>query len=392
MQNLRNRRLDIIAMAVEKNRKLTKNLDIKQQNRMRIFNLLYKSSGLSRQEIASQLQLSLPTVTNNLSELMNEGLIEETGFVGNTGGRNARIYSIVSNARTAIGLDITRHHITAIAVGLDGQMLDTIRIRYDFELSDTYKKRLGEIVEQLISQANLERDRILGVGLGVPGLVSEDCQRIFYGKILDFGGTTCRELGKYIDFNCSLFNDANAAGFAEFWNHEDIQNAFYIMLSNNVGGAIIQNGTVYSGKNICAGEIGHIKLDNHGPLCYCGQRGCVDVYCAATVLSSGYDGNLPAFFADLEKGDAKARQLWDVYLDNLAKTINTIRLLYDCTIILGGYVGAYLDSYMEDLRSRVAALDSFDTPLEDIITCHYKNQSIAAGAALNFISKFIDRL
>ena len=127
-------------------------------------------------------------------------------------------------------------------------------------------------------------------------------------------------------------------------------------------------------------------------MCYCGQRGCVDAYCAATVLSSKYDGNLAAFFAALEAGSKPAKQLWNTYLDNLAKTINTVRLLYDCTIILGGYVGAYLDTYMDDLRKRVQLLDSFNTPLTDITTCHYKNQSIAAGAALNFISKYMDAL
>lgn len=379
-------------MTLQKPRKITNSLDIKQQNRLRIFNLLYKSSGLSRQDIARELKLSLPTITNNLTELLSDGLIQENGFVGNTGGRNARSYSIVSDARTAIGLDITRHHITAVAVGLDGQVIDTIRIRYDFQLTDSYLKKLGELVEQLIAQARLVRERILGVGLGVPGLVSDDCQRIFYGKILDFEGATCQYFSKYIDFNCALFNDANAAGFAEFWNQDKIRDAFYIMLSNNVGGAIIQNGAVYPGKNICAGEIGHIKLDSHGPLCYCGQHGCVDVYCAATVLSFGYDGNLGAFFADLKAGNSTARRLWNTYLDNLAKTINTVRLLYDCTIILGGYVGAYLDSYIDELRERVAALDSFDTPIEDIITCRYKNESIAAGAALNFISEYIDSL
>ncbi len=374
------------------NNRKTTSLDIRQQNRLRIFHLLYQSSGLTKQEISQELSLSLPTITNNLTSLMEDGLVRENGFLENTGGRNAKIYSLVPDAQTAIGLDITRHHITAVAVGLDGQVTETIRVRQDFRPSDLYLKRLGELVEQLLAQARLDPDRLLGVGLGVPGLVSEDGQRVFYGKILDFQGMTCQDFSKYISFDCALFNDANAAGFAEFWNREDIQDAFYIMLSNNVGGAVIQHGEIYPGKNICAGEIGHVKLEYGGPLCYCGQRGCVDAYCAATVLSSGYDGNLGAFFDDLRSGSGEAARLWDTYLDHLAKAINTARLLFDCPIILGGYVGAYLDPYLEELRQRVAALDSFDTPIDDIITCRYKNQSIAAGAALNFISKYISSL
>lgn len=164
------------------------------------------------------------------------------------------------------------------------------------------------------------------------------------------------------------------------------------MLSNNVGGAIIFNGEAYPGKNICAGEIGHIKLHTPGKQCYCGQSGCADLYCSATVLSSEYDGNLGNFFSALSQQNEKAVSLWNIYMDDLAHLINVVRLLFDCKIILGGYVGAYLEPYIENLRQRVKQLDTFHTPVDDVVTCHYKTEAIAAGAALHFISQYIDQL
>ncbi len=366
------------------------NADIKLLNRKRIYELLFSNASLTKPELAAQLSLSLPTVHANLTTLLDDGLVQENGYRGNTGGRNAKDYAIVKDARSAIGLDITRHHVTAVAVNVAGDIIDMIRTRRDFEFSDIYMQRLGLLVDQLIVQAGISRNRILGVGLGVPGLVTEDCKRIFYGKILDFEGATVEDFSKYIDFKCALFNDAKAAGFAEFWHQNEMQDAFYIMLSSNVGGAIYKGGNIFMGKNWCAGEIGHVKIDHNGPLCYCGQHGCFDCYCAATVLANKYDGNLEAFFKDLNAGNAEARLTWDTYLEHLAKAVNTIRLLFDCPIIIGGYVGQYLDSWLDDLKEKVRTLDSFNTPLNDVRTCRFKKESIAAGAALYFINDFLE--
>ena len=366
------------------------NIAIRVLNRKRIYELLFSSDSLTKPELASQLSLSLPTVQANLATLLDDGLVQENGYRGNTGGRNAKDYAIVKDARTAIGLDITRHHVTAVAVNVAGDIIDMIRTRRDFEFSDIYMQRLGLLVDQLIVQAGISRDSILGVGLGVPGLVTEDCNRIFYGKILDCEGATVQDFSKYIGFRTALYNDAKAAGFAEFWHQNEMSDAFYIMLSSNVGGAVYRGGDIFTGKNHCAGEIGHVTIDPNGPLCYCGQRGCFDCYCAATVLANKYDGNLEAFFKNLNNGSTEARLTWDTYLENLAKAVNIIRLLFDCPIIIGGYVGQYLDSWLDDLKARIKALDSFNTPIDDVRTCRFKKESIAAGAALYFINEFLE--
>ena len=193
---------------------ITINADIEARNRKRIYELLFSSPSLTKPELAAQLSLSLPTVHANLSALLKDGLVRESGYRENTGGRNAKNYSIVKDARAAVGLDITMHHVTAVVVNVAGEIVDMIRLRRNFEFSDLYMQRLGLLVDQLIVQAGIPRNRILGVGLGVPGLVTEDCTRIFYGKILDFEGASVEDFSKYIDFHCAIFNDAKAAGFA----------------------------------------------------------------------------------------------------------------------------------------------------------------------------------
>lgn len=363
---------------------------IKRRNRSNIYRMVLDGHGVSRQDIARALELSLPTVQNNLTDLIEEGLVQKTGFLGDTGGRKAYTYGIVPDARTAIGFDITRHHITAVAVDLKGEIMGRIRIRHDFEMSDLYMRRLGEIVKELLEESGIKRESVLGVGIGIPGLTTEDNQEIFYGRILDFEGADCADFSKYIPFRTALFNDAKAAAFAEFHSHPEMKSAFYIMLSNNVGGAVIIDGQVWRGGNLCAAEIGHLTLDPLGPVCYCGQRGCMDIYCAATVLDSQYGDNLENFFVHLKGKEKKAVSLWNTYLDYLARAINTVRLLFDCPIILGGYVGAYMNEYIEELRRRVEELDSFHNPPSEVRCCEYRREAIAAGAALHFITEYID--
>ena len=372
--------------------KQTANLHIQKTNRTNIYQLLRQQDALTKQDIVQRLQLSLPTVTQNINSLISEGLVMEDGSVGHTGGRRAKTYSIVRNARTAVGLDITRNHITAVAVDLTGEVIAQHRERHKFERSDSYYKHLGVTIRDLVKKASLAEEQILGVGIGLPALVTDDNQTIFYGEILKFTGATCQEFSKYIHYKTALYNDANAAGFADFWIRRTPGSAFYLMLSNNIGGAVVINNQIYGGSHFHSGEIGHLTLFPQGKPCYCGQKGCVDAYLAATVLSSLSDGNLADFFLLLEQKNHKAVKLWNFYLDCLALTVNNLQAVFDSKVILGGYVGEYMEKYIDEIKARATKLNSFENDADYLDVCRYKTHSIAAGAALNFIVEFIDSI
>ena len=124
--------------------KRTAGIEIKQKNRTNIFQLLYNHDGLSRQDVVTALNLSLPTVTQNLTELMEEGLVIEYGSIGNTGGRRAKCYAINRLARTAIGLDITKNHISVAAVDIKGDVILHHRVRHPFSRTEAYAQKLAE--------------------------------------------------------------------------------------------------------------------------------------------------------------------------------------------------------------------------------------------------------
>ncbi len=360
-----------------------------------IYDYIRKEKSVSKQDIMFSLKLSLPTITQNLQCLAEMGLIDTSKKIENTGGRNATAYTYVKDAKMAMGMYITGHHINVVAVDLSGNVVEMLKINKIFNLEDErYLQELGEAVETVKVKAKISDDNLLGVGIAIPSLVSEDGEEIRTGMTLDFSNKARADIAKYIPYKNRLFHDSRAAGYAEAWLDGCLKDAFYLSLSNSVGGSVIISESIHEGNAHKAGEIGHmIVIPQGGEQCYCGKYGCFDTVCRSTNLDQYTDGNLEQFFVLLEKGDEKAKELWDEYLDYLAMGIHNARMMYDCPIIIGGYVGVYIGEYMDELCQRVDERDPFgESAKEYVVQCKYKTEATAAGAAIVYIDSFFDSI
>lgn len=365
-------------------------MDIQRKNRAETYRLLWKNEGLTKQQIADTLGLCLPTTSHNLEHFESLGLIRRAGFLDSTGGRRARTYAIDPRARCAVGVEITANHITVVLVDLYGAVQQRIRERKTFERSKSYFSFLGAMVERVVQDFGVNKEHVLGVGIGVPGLITQDHSSIFCGKVLNFEGATCDEFSAFIPYPTALFNDANAAGFAERWSFPDMPDSLYISLSRSVGGALLLGGQLYTGQNLRGGEVGHMTVVPEGRTCYCGRKGCLDAYCAVNALCG--DAELADFFHQAEMGDDQCTKALEGYLHNLSIAVNNVRMLMDCHVILGGSIGPWLEPWLPRLRELVAARDTFESECTYLSVCRYKNEPIAAGSALFFIDQFIENI
>lgn len=364
--------------------------NVKKINRNILFKYLYNREAQSKLDISYALRLSVPTVTQNIRELQALGLVVDTGEFASTGGRRARAIELNYNAKYAIGLDVTKNHLGVVLVDLGCNVIHFVRHRLPFENSGSYFEAMGRHIEQAVQSCGIPADKILGVGIGVPAIVSEDGKRPTYSPVLGSGEYTLENFAQVIPYPCVLLNDANAAGFAEIWNSDKKDNMVYISLSNSVGGSILIDGKICHGNNQRAGEVGHITVRPDGPPCYCGQRGCLDALCSARILADQAEGRLERFFLELEQG--KHEQVWEEYLDNMALAINTLRMTLDSEVVLGGYVGSYMEPHIIRLRQKVAARNTFECDGGYLQVCTYKFEAIAVGAALYYISGFIENI
>lgn len=356
-----------------------------------IYQYIRAQQSVSKQDIVLGLKFSLPTITQNLQYLTKLGLIDTSQKIQNTGGRNATAYTYQENARAAIGVYLTANHINTVAVNLSGDVMEVKKEKRKFDLMDEeYLIAIGDAVEEVKEKAEISDENLLGVGIALQSLVSEDGEVVQYGMALDFTGATREHITKYIPYKNRLFHDSKTAGFAEVWIDSGLSNTFYLSLSNSVGGAFLQDNAVYMGNTHKSGEVGHVTaVLEGGTTCYCGKKGCFDTVCSSLILEQYTDGNLEQFFEVLKAGDPGAKELWDTYLYHLANGIHTIRMLFDSDIIIGGYVGAYIEEYKEALCKLIDEKDPFGDHAKDyLIPCKFKVEAAAAGAALSYIDKF----
>lgn len=356
-----------------------------------IYRIIYHEKQSSRQHIASALGLSLPTVTNVLNTLKENNLIYNAGSFDSTGGRKANILSCVPNARYSVGIDITKNHLSIAVVDLNINLIVQKRIRCRFIDSDEYYEYISQELELLLDKHSIPRSKLLGVGISMPVIMNSDNQSIFYATVIQTFPGIYDRIKKHLDYPCLMFNDANSAGLAESWNSESNQAMLYLSLSNSVGGATMNGKDISVGNNHRASEFGHMCIIPNGKQCYCGQHGCLDAYCSALILSDFCDGNLKAFFDELNTNVGYQR-VFDDYLEHLAIGVNNLRVCYDYDIILGGYVGAYMTDYVDKLREKVVKINPFETNGDFIHVCHYKTEASAVGAAIYFIDNFIQSM
>lgn len=338
---------------------------------------------VTRNDIIQECGYSLPTVLQKINELIKSGLVTESGQSDSGVGRKAKIVSIVRDARLALGINITRHHLEMVLVGLDGSLLGKERIRFNFEPAHSYYELLSRKIEAFISNNVADPQKILGVGVSLPAVLDNSNRMIRKSHALELDNYSLEDLEAALPFPVIFENDANAAAFSEklFRNGT----VFYLSLNNTVGGSFSVCGKTYSGINNKSSEIGHMIFIPDGKQCHCGKKGCIDSYCSSKVLG---EGNLQEFFAELESGNEENETIWNNYLKDLSIVISNIRMLNDCEIIVGGHVGGYMEKYLSRLRQLTIQYDYLDKDAMFIHCGKYQWEASAYGMAYKLIHQF----
>ncbi len=368
------------------------NMEVKKKNRNEVFRYICKHGTVSNPDISYDLKMSLPTATQITKELIEQGLVEEKGELQSTGGRRAKALSAAVNVRLAVGLDITQNHITLVLTNIVGEILKYERICQSYVSEDVYYREVNEELERFLDEGNVERDKILGVGISFPGIVNLDRELITYSHVLGVEAIPFVSISRFLSYPCYFLNDANAGAYAEGFQEEGAEPFFYMSLSNTVGGAFFSRNELMQGKNFRCGEVGHMTVAAGGESCYCGKKGCLDAYCAAWHLSEAAGGKLEQFFERLDQGETEAVKIWDTYTDYLAMAVNNIHMVLDCDIVLGGYVGSCMGTHLQDIWDKVLERNTFEEKEVFVRVCNYKVAAAALGAALKVAESFVCRI
>lgn len=364
---------------------------LKKINRSKIYQYIYRNKLTSKLQIVQDLQMGLSTVSQNLNLLENEGLIEKNGYFDSTGGRKANAIQIVSDFRISIGVGILKNmfHITAIDLYGNTICIDTIPLTYSNTAA--YYQQITDKVKDFIAKNQYPEDKILGVSIATQGITSPDNTTVIYGNIMNNTGMRLKDFSRHLPYPCHLEHDSKSAAFLELWNHPELDSAVVLLLNRNLGGAIITNHQIHQGCSMHSGTIEHICVNPDGPLCYCGNRGCLETYCSANSLEQASGMTIKEFFPLLrEKKSPQLIQIWEDYLKHLAFAMKNLNLVIDAPIIISGYLAPYFTEEDTDyLLEQINSMTPFELEKEQLLVGTHGQYTPAIGAALFYVKEFI---
>lgn len=367
------------------------NISVKKINRSKVYQYIYRKKIASKLQIVQDLQMGLSTVSQNLNLLEQDGLIEKNGYFESTGGRKANAIQIVSDFRISIGIGILKNMFHITAVDLYGNALYTNTIPFPYSNTPDYYKQVTDKIKEFIATNQYDEEKILGVSIATQGITSPDHSTVLYGNIMNNTGMILEDFSRYLPYPCYLEHDSKSAAFLELWKHPELDSAVVFLLNRNLGGAIITNHQIHQGSSMHSGTIEHICINPDGPLCYCGNRGCLETYCSANALEQAAGMNIKDFFSLLrEKKSPQLTQIWKDYLHHLAFAMKNINLIVDAPIIISGYLAPYfLEDDIAYLTKHINVSSPFALNKEHIFVGTNGQYTPAIGAALFYVNQFI---
>lgn len=364
---------------------------LKKINRSKIYQYIYRSKLTSKLQIVQDLQMGLSTVSQNLNLLENEGLIEKNGYFDSTGGRKANAIQIVSDFRISIGVGILKNMFHITAIDLYGNTVYTDTIPLTYSNTAAYYQQITDKVKDFIDKNQYPENKILGVSIATQGITSPDNSTVIYGNIMNNTGMRLKDFSRHLPYPCHLEHDSKSAAFLELWNHPELDSAVVLLLNRNLGGAIITNHQIHQGCSMHSGTIEHICVNPDGPLCYCGNRGCLETYCSANSLEQASGMTIKEFFPLLrEKKSPQLIQIWEDYLKHLAFAMKNLNLVIDAPIIISGYLAPYFTEEDTDyLLEQINSMTPFELEKEQLLVGTHGQYTPVIGAALFYVKEFI---
>ncbi|MFF4245859.1 ROK family protein [Streptomyces sp. NPDC001822] len=333
-------------------------------NLERVVRAVRMAGSLTQAEIARSTGLSAATVSNIVRELKDGGTVEVTPT--SAGGRRARSVSLSGDAGIVIGVDFGHTHLRVAIGNLAHQVLAEESEPLDVDASSAQGfGRAEQLVNRLVETTGISPEKVIGVGLGVPGPIDVESGTLGSTSILPgwTGINPSQELAGRLGVPVYVDNDANLGALGELvWGSgRGVRDLAYIKVASGVGAGLVIDGHIYRGPGGTAGEIGHITLDESGPVCRCGNRGCLETFTAARYVlpllmpSHGPDLTMDRVVQLAREGDPGCRRvIGDVGRHIGSGVANLCNLLNPSRVVLGGSLAEAGELVLGPIRDSVS--------------------------------------
>jgi glucokinase-like ROK family protein len=353
--------------------------NVKNINKHAVLDLIrFAPGGISRAELAHRMDLSRAAMTAIVNDLLDAEIVHETESRNGQSGRPPIILQINPMRGRVVGIDMGVTHLTIALADFSAQVIDEIEIPFDITQGPIPCLAQAEaLLTELLEKNDIRLQHIMAIGMGVPGPIANQAGIVIAPPVMPgWDGYPIRtEMESKWKIPISLNNDAELGMLGE-WAYgagRGEEYLAYIKVGSGIGAGLLLNGQVYQGATGSAGEIGHLTIDENGPLCDCGSTGCLEALAggkaiarqAREVIASGKKTLLSSMgppeeltardvVAAARRGDLPSQQIISRAGSYLGIAIaGMVNLFNPRVVVIGGGVSQIGDLFLQPIRDTI---------------------------------------
>ncbi|MBT3336535.1 MAG: ROK family transcriptional regulator [Anaerolineae bacterium] len=352
--------------------------NVKNINKHAVLDLIrFMPGGISRAGIAKEIGLSRAAVTTIVNDLISAGIIRDAKQQAKTSGRPRTLLEIAPEAGYVAGIDMGATHLRVVVTNFGAHVVTEKEISFNIAQGpEACIAQADQILRESLAAKDISIQSLSAIGFGVPGPISSDAGMVIAPPIMPGWDRfpirdTLEELWQQ---PVSVNNDAELGALGE-WAYgagRGAQDLAYIKVGTGIGAGLLIDGRIYRGSTGSAGEIGHLTMDNEGPRCTCGNRGCLEAFSgghaiaqqAIDAIQNGQhtqisriplkDISAKDVASAAQRGDLVAQQIMEEAGQHLGVAIaGLVNIFNPDMIVVGGGVAQIGDLFLEPVRKTV---------------------------------------
>ncbi|NDP21633.1 MAG: ROK family transcriptional regulator [Paludibacter sp.] len=305
-------------------------------------------------DLGKEMDLSIPTVTKLVGELIEEGYVVDFGKQETTGGRRPNIYGVNPDSGYFIGVDIKRFRINIALINFKGDTIESkLNIPFSYENTPDSLDKLCGIINDFVDKGSIPKPKILSAGINISGRVNTETGHsysLYFFNEKPLSDIFQERLGMHV----TIDNDSRSMAYGEFMkgvvNAE--KNILFVNVSWGLGLGIITDGKLYYGKSGFSGEFGHLSAFDNEVICHCGKKGCLETQASGSYIHRRFlekvaEGNTTSLDKKIKKGEAIIQE--DILEAALKEDMLAIELIEEVGNTLGKHIAGLINLFNPEL-------------------------------------------
>jgi len=305
-------------------------------------------------DLAKEINLSIPTVSKLVNELIEEGYVIDFGKQETNGGRRPSIYGLNPDSGYFVGVDLKRFRINLALINFKGEMVDSkLSIPFNYENTQESFDSVCEIIDGFVNQLSIPKSKILSVGVNISGRVNTQTGMSY--SYYFFNEEPLTEIFQQrLGLHVTIDNDSRAMSYGEFMKGDvkNEKNVLFVNVSWGLGLGIIVDGKLFYGKSGFSGEFGHISAFDNEILCHCGKKGCLETQASGSYIYRKFieevkEGNSSILAERIKKGESITQE--DILEAALNEDMLAIELVEEVGYTLGKNIAGLINLFNPEL-------------------------------------------